>query len=108
MSVSMFIYSICKSRIANANGQHVPFFGHPTIRIYSATFFSFKEKKQVLNKEDFAAAVAKRIGVPPTNTLAFDQESFALVFRDSSATAVLTYNLGNFYAFYSDDPEKVD
>jgi hypothetical protein len=38
MSVSMFIYSICKSRIANANGQHVPFFGHPTIRIYFAVF----------------------------------------------------------------------
>ena len=64
--------------------------------------------KQVLNKEEFAAAVAKRIDVPPTNTLDFDKENFALVLRDSAGTAVLTYNLGNFYAFYSDDPEKFE
>lgn len=63
---------------------------------------------QVLNKEEFAAAVAKRIDVPPTNTLDFDKENFALVLRDSAGTAVLTYNLENFYAFYSDDPEKFE
>lgn len=64
--------------------------------------------KQVLNKEEFAAAVAKRINVPPTNTLAFDKENFALVLRDSAGTAVLTYNLGNFYAHYQDEPERLE
>lgn len=61
---------------------------------------------QVLNKEEFAAAVAKRIDVPPTNTLEFDKENFALVLRGSDGAVILTHNLENFYAHYQDEPEK--
>lgn len=63
---------------------------------------------QVLNQDEFAAIVAKRIEIPATNTLEFDKENFALVLKDSAGTAVLTYNLGNFYAYYQDEPEKLE
>jgi len=63
---------------------------------------------QVLNQDEFAAIVAKRIEIPATNTLEFDKDNFCLVLKDSAGTAVLTYNLGNFYGFYSEDPEKLE
>ena len=63
---------------------------------------------QVFNQEEFAAVVAKRIEVPPTNSLEFDKDNFSLVLKDSAGTAVLTYNLGNFYAHYQDEPEKLE
>jgi hypothetical protein len=48
------------------------------------------------------------LDVPPTNSLEFDKDNFSLVLKDSAGTAVLTYNLGNFYAYYSEDPEKLE
>ncbi|CAN5570066.1 hypothetical protein BH11CYA1_BH11CYA1_30580 [soil metagenome] len=63
---------------------------------------------QVLSKEEFADVVSKRIDIPPDNTLVFDREHFALVVQDQAKQAVWTYNLGNFFAFYKEDPEKLE